>query len=157
MSNLNVNDLYRTVKQIEANFGSVAAVSRGEYIAIAVGAVAASVLPLPSSPVNNPTNHWLLQHESTLKTLLSQLNELYVIDIKLATTIARQVYLARYRRVYDASLIVSELALLLPEHVSKMPDKVYELFGSLGEDQKHYFSRDLVTVLSSLLGSQLVV
>lgn len=155
MSDININDLYQVVKNIETNFGSTAAVSRSEYVAIAVGAIAASVLPLPTSAVNNPTNHWILQHESTLKALLSELNERYVLDIKMASTIARQVYLARYRRVYDAQLIVSELALLLPEHVSKMPTKVYELFGSMSEEQKHGFSRELVTVLSSLLGSPL--
>lgn len=155
MSAMNIQDLYRVVKNIETDFGSVAVVDRSEYVAIAVGAIAASVLPLPTSAVNNPTNHWILQHESSLKGLLSQLNELYVLDLKMSMTIARQVYLARYRRVYDATLIVSELALLLPPHVSKMPEKVYDLFGSMSEEQKHGFSDQMVTVLSSLLGTHL--
>lgn len=150
---LTVKDLYLAIKNIETDFGSVAAVDRSEYVAIAVGAIAASILPLPSSPVNNPTNHWLLQHESTLKQLLSDLNESYIVDIKLALTVARQTYLARYRRVYDATLIISELALLLPDHVSRMPENVSKVFGSMSEDQKHSFGRDLTLVLSSILGS----
>lgn len=153
MSSMNIKDLYQAVKNIETEFGSVAAINRSEYVAIAVGAIAASIMPLPTSAVNNPTNHWALQHESTLKVLLSQLNEMYVIDIKQALTIARQVYLARYRRVYDVSLIVSELALLMPDHVSKMPEGVVKLFGDMTEQQKHGFGTQLATVLTGMLES----
>jgi hypothetical protein len=153
MSVMNIKDLYQAVKSIETDFGSTVAVNRSEYVAVAVGAIAASILPLPTSPVNNPTNHWILQCESTLKTLLSQLNEMYVIDIKQSLTIARQVYLARYRRVYDVALIVSELNLLMPDHVSKMPDGVKKMFEGMSENQKHGFGNHLTTVLTNMLES----
>ena len=128
--------------------------SRNKYVSIALGAVAASVLPLPSSPVVNVTNHWILQHEASLNRLFSDINESYLFNIKLAAKVARQTYLARYRRVYDPSLILSELALLMPDHVSKMPEEVEQVFGELSEQQKHFFNHSLITVMTTLLGGQ---
>lgn len=152
--NLTPKDLVNVVKDLERNWGSVEGTTRNKYVSIALGAVAASVLPLPTSPVINVTNHWSLQHEATVNRLYSDINEMYLFNIKLAAKVARQVYLARYRRVYDPSLILSELALLMPEHVSKMPEEVEEVFGQLSEQQKHFFNTSLIGVMSDLLGGQ---
>lgn len=149
---MSAKHLYQTIKLIETEFGSVDRVKRDEYVATAVGAIGASLAPLPTSEVMNPTNHWLLQHEGNLKRVLSEVNELYIFDIKLALTVARQVYLARYRRVYDTSLIISELCLLLPDHVSKLPPIVGEVFGSMTEEQKHTFGNTLIPGLKEALG-----
>lgn len=149
---MSAKHLYEMIKMIETEFGSVDRVKRNEYVAVALGAIAASLASLPTSEVMNPTNHWLLQHEGNLKRVLSEVNELYVFDIKLALTIARQVYLSRYRRVYDVSLIVSELCLLLPDHVSKLPPIVDEVFGKMSEEQKHSFGAALIPGLKEALG-----
>lgn len=149
---MSAKHLYQTIKQIETEFGSVDRVKRDEYVAVALGAIAASLAPLPTSEVMNPTNHWLLQHEGNLKRVLSEVNELYIFDIKLALTIARQVYLARYRRVYDVSLIISELTILLPDHVSKLPPAVGEVFSTMTEKQKHTFGNTLIPGLKEALG-----
>lgn len=149
---MSAKHLYQTIKQIETEFGSVDRVKRDEYVAVALGAIAASLAPLPTSEVMNPTNHWLLQHEGNLKRVLSEVNELYIFDIKLALTIARQVYLARYRRVYDVGLIISELTILLPDHVSKLPPVVGEVFSTMTEEQKHTFGNALIPGLKEALG-----
>ena len=149
---MSAKHIYQTIKLIETEFGSVDRVKRNEYVAVAVGAIAASLAALPTSEVMNPTNHWLLQHEGNLKRVLSEVNELYIFDIKLALTIARQVYLARYRRVYDVSLIISELTILLPDHVSKLPPIVGEVFETMSEEQKHSFDASLIPALKEALG-----
>lgn len=149
---MSAKHIYQTIKLIETEFGSVDRVKRNEYVAVAVGAIAASLAALPTSEVMNPTNHWLLQHEGNLKRVLSEVNELYIFDIKLALSIARQVYLARYRRVYDVSLIISELTILLPDHVSKLPPIVGEVFGVMSEEQKHTFGASLIPALKEALG-----
>lgn len=149
---MSAKHIYQTIKLIETEFGSVDRVKRNEYVAVAVGAIAASLAALPTSEVMNPTNHWLLQHEGNLKRVLSEVNELYIFDIKLALSIARQVYLARYRRVYDVSLIISELTILLPDHVSKLPPIVGEVFGAMSEEQKHTFGASLIPALKEALG-----
>lgn len=145
--------LYECIKLIETEFGSVDRVKRTEYVAVTLGAISASLASLPTSEVMSPTNHWLLQHEGHVKRIFSELNELYVFDIKMALTIARQVYLSRYRRVYDTSLIISELCLLLPDHVSKLPPIVGEVFKDLSEEQKHTFGSMLIPGLKEALGS----
>lgn len=150
---MSIKSLYAVVKEIETEFGSVDRVKRDEYIAIALGAITASLASLPATEVHNPTNHWLLQHEGNVKRVLSELNEVYVLDIKLALTTARQVYLARYRRVHDVSLIVSELCLLLPDHVSKLPPIVDEVFNGLSEEQKHSWGQFLIPEVKLALGS----
>ena len=150
---MSAKHLYEMIKMVETEFGSVDRVKRNEYIAITLGAIAASVASLPSSEVHNPTNHWLLQHEGNVKRVFSEINELYVFDIKLALTIARQVYLSRYRRVFDVQLIISELALLLPDHVSKLPPIVNEVFAGLTEEQKHTFSNVLIPEMTKALGA----
>lgn len=150
---MSAKKLYELIKIIETDFGSVDRVKRNEYIAVTLGAIAASVTALPTTELHNPTNHWLLQHEGNVKRVFSQLNELYIFDIKLALTIARQVYLSRYRRVYDTRLIISELALLLPDHVSKLPPIVNEVFSGLSESQKHSFGQLLIPDLKEALGT----
>lgn len=156
MSNLSTQELVTVVKNLEREWGSVESTTRNKFVSIALGAVAASVSPLPTSPVANVTNHYMLQVESAVNRIFSDLNEVYLFNIKLAQKTARQVYLARYRRVYDPSLILSELALLMPAHVSKMPEEVEQVFGELSEQQKHFFNHSLITVMSSLLGAQTV-
>ena len=148
---MSAKNIYEMIKMIETEFGSVDRVKRSEYVAVALGAISASIASLPTSEVMNPTNHWLMQHEGNVKRVLSEVNELYVLDIKMALTIARQVYLARYRRVYDKALIISELCLLLPDHVSKLPPIVGEVFGNLSESQKHSFGSLLIPDLEKAL------
>lgn len=150
---MNIKPLYAIVKEIETEFGSVDRVKRDEYVAIALGAISASLASLPATEVYSPTNHWLLQHEGNVKRVFSELNELYVFDLKLALTVARQVYLSRYRRVHDVSLIVSELCLMLPDHVSKLPDVVGEVFAGLSEQQKHSWGECLIPEMKLALGS----
>ncbi len=150
---MSVKELVNVINMIETEFGSVDRVKRNEYVAVALGALSASIASLPTAEVMNPTNHWLMQHEGNIKRVLSQVNESYVIDIKLAVATARQVYLARYRRVFDKTLIISELCLLLPDHVSKLPPIVSEVFKDLSERQKHTFGELLIPDLEKALGS----
>lgn len=150
---MSAKHLYECIKLIETEFGSVDRVKRTDYVTVAVGAIAASLASLPSTEVMSPTNHWLLQHEGNVKRVFSELNELYVFDIKLALTIARQVYLSRYRRVFDTNLIISELCLLLPDHVSKLPPIVGEVFNGMTEEQKHSFGNVLIPGLKEALGT----
>ncbi len=75
---MSVKDIYSGIKLIETSFGSVDRVNRERYVTVALGAIAASVTQLPTSPVNAPTNHWLLQHEGNVKRIFSELNEIYV-------------------------------------------------------------------------------
>lgn len=149
---MNATDLYREVKLIEANLGSVERSKRDDYLSTILGAIAASVATLPSEPVVSPTNHWVLQHEANVKRVFSELNEQWVFNIPLALKVARQVYLSRYRRVHDKELIISELALLLPDHVSHLPPEVPKLFAELGEDIKHNLCLNLIPMLSDVLG-----
>ena len=150
---MNATQIYQAVKLIETNFGSVDRVDRNEYVSIALGSIAASVAALPSEPLAAPTNHWILQHEGNVKRVFSDLNEMYIFNIPLALKVARQVYLARYRRVFDEALILSELCLFLPDHVSKLPPEVDKVFKDLSEEQKHSFSYVLVSSLKEALGS----
>ena len=150
---MSTKHIYEAVKLIETNFGSIDRIDRSKYVAIALGTISAMVAALPTAPLNAPTNHWILQHEGNVKRVFSDLNEMYVFDIPLALKIARQVYLARYRRVYDEALILSELSLFLPDHVSKLPSEVDEVFKDLDEKQKHGFSYILVPSLKEALGS----
>ena len=149
---MNAKQIYEAVKLIETNFGSIERVNRNDYVSIALGAISASVATLPSEPVSNPGLHWVLQNEGNVKRVFSELNEVYVFNVELALKVARQVYLARYRRVYDPSLILSELALFLPDHVAKLPKEVEEVFKDLTERQKHDFSYVLVPSLKEALG-----
>ncbi len=150
---MSINHIYESIKLIETNFGSVERVDRNDYVSIALGAISASVAALPTAPLQAPTNHWILQHEGNVKRVFSELNEMYVFNIPLALKVARQVYLARYRRVFDESLILSELCLFLPDHVSQLPKEVDEVFKDLSEKQKHDFSYVLVPSLKEALGS----
>jgi hypothetical protein len=55
--------------------------------------------------------------------------------------------------LFDEALILSELCLFLPDHVSKLPPEVDKVFKDLSEEQKHSFSYVLVPSLKEALGS----
>lgn len=145
-------ELYHAVKHLEKEFGSVDRAKRDTYISTALGGIIASVASLPSQPVTLPTNYWVLTHESKVREIFSNLNEMYVFNIPLALKVARQVYLARYRRVYDTKLILGELTLLLPDHVSQLPEEVKDTFANLSESQKHGISEYVIGEIQKLMG-----
>lgn len=124
-----------------SELGSISPDKRADYIGALLGSLLAKQNQLPTSPVDHLLNHYFMNLEPDNKRILSEINEIYVFNVKLAIQTARAVYLARYRMVYDTTLILAELPLIYPDHVAVLPPEVKEVFAGLTETLKHATAR----------------
>lgn len=141
--NLNANGVVAMLREIMGRVGtSLDAVERSKYVASLLGASIGASLDMPSSPVDIPRNYFLITNGERVACILGAINELYPINIDLATSIADNVFLTRYRLVFEPAFTVHMLGHLatcsddaVPTDISDLMKKVStesEDLGSLG-------------------------
>lgn len=74
-------------------------------VSIAVAKALSTTLSLPSSPVDNPEQHYRTLCSLTVDTLLSRLNELVLVDVAALQAYTRKFYLARYFAAHPPTMI----------------------------------------------------
>lgn len=80
-------------------------------VSVALGTAIAYALPIPAEAQrNNGNGHYIRQHFTSVDTFLSELNEVYLIEIQTALDVARTLWQIRYDSVHLASERISELA-----------------------------------------------
>jgi hypothetical protein len=75
---------------------------RSYVLALGLARAIAYDLALPTSPVEQPMVHFNLQHLDTVNGLLSETNELVVINVDLAVTLTKKLWLMRYNLVFES-------------------------------------------------------
>ncbi len=113
-------------------------IEKSQYLSTVVGTAIGSSLYMPSAAVDIPRNFFLTTHGERVNNLLGSINELYPINIDLAASIASNVYLARYRLVFEAEFAVHMLGHLatcsddvVPKTISDILVKVSEANDSM--------------------------
>lgn len=102
--------------------GSVDVKKRTDVISYVLATNLATAVPLPSSPVVGLSNYWLLNHMPAVRSALCKVNEIYVIDVAAALELARLVYHFRYRMVFDATAIASNLSTIMASGITAIPE-----------------------------------
>lgn len=74
--------------------------AKSALIALTVGMVFASRLPIPSAPVNDAENHFTTQIKPVLRAWCSEFNECYVLDCPRVIDHARSFWLVRYQAAH---------------------------------------------------------
>lgn len=134
----NIRNLVSILRDVENSaMGQNDPATRADYIGSMLGSLLAKMAQLPTSPVDHLINHYFMNLEPEIKRTLSEINEQHIFNVKLAIQTARAVYLARYRMVYDTTLILSELPLIYPDHVAVLPQEVKKVFAGMSETMKH--------------------
>lgn len=124
---------------------------RSYVLALGLARAIAYQLPIPSSPVDIPLSFFALQYLGQVNDVLSEVNEQIVINIELATSLVKKLWLLRYNVVFEMEnatvrhLLDETIAggsTEIPPHASEICRKFYNqgLFGELCDVVKEAYS-----------------
>lgn len=120
---MNKRDIKYAVSILREIAGSVGMVltadEKAKYMASVLGSVIGTTLDMPSSPVDIPRNYFLTNHKHAVGEYLCAINEVFPINIDLAMSLADNVYLTRYRLVFEGPFMLHMI-----NHLAKCSDDV---------------------------------
>lgn len=76
---------------------------RSRITGSAIATAIAAAMPLPSSPVDDPSNHYLLQVTARVRQIVSEFNENLVFDLRGTLEQTRQLWLVRYTAAHPTA------------------------------------------------------
>lgn len=115
-----ITQVVAALRELVGNYGSVLTpVEKVQYVSATLGMILGSSLTMPSTPVDIPRNFFLMTHSERVSDILGQVNEIYPINFDLALSLTDNVYLARYRLVFEPTFTFHML-----EHLAGCTDDV---------------------------------
>lgn len=125
MSNIKLgSDIRYLINSFPASMTNI---QRETILATCVARAIATMLPLPSSAVNEINSHYTMTHSQTVMELVSGFNESFVLDIRVVMDLTFKFYKLRYdvcHGMRDNPTLLSIIAQLSPDN---FPPKVNEL------------------------------
>lgn len=103
-----------------------------EVLGSLAGYLLAMQSPIPTSPVTEVVNYYVVTHEPVAVRVFTQINEVEFIDTNLAREVARNIYMLRYNMVYDPALLLSLTPTILATGAAALPSKVTAIFEKVG-------------------------
>lgn len=98
-----------------------------DILGVVAGVMVAMNLDLPNTPVTEIVNHYVSKCEPISMRIFDQINAgLFISTVKAAET-ARNIYMYRYRSVYDSELVLRLLPVLFDGRVAALPDEANKL------------------------------
>lgn len=79
------------------------------FTSLVAGGILAGECQLPSSPVDIPKNYFMLNHEQFVGNILAEINERTMIDMNMAMDIARNLFMFRYRLVFESNFLLHNI------------------------------------------------
>lgn len=117
---IETNGVVAVLREIMGQCGtSLDAVERSKYAATIIGTVIGATLDMPSTPVDIPRNYFLITHSERAACLVSAINEVFPVNVDLALSVTDNVFLTRYRLVFEPTFAVHMLS-----HLAKCSDDV---------------------------------
>ena len=129
---------------------------RSKYLAIAIAKVTAYAQPLPTGRLDSPVTHYNQVVLPDVQNAVSAMNELHVLDVPVAMTLALKIWLIRYRIAHEPTFVTTNELLNNIAAVDRVsigglygdaftPDnapKVDRLVAALGRDMAASFNFD---------------
>lgn len=107
------NKLLLALQRLEKNdMNGVPLTEKRDVLGVVAGIMVAMRLALPTTPVTEPVNYYVSTHESIATKMFDQVNTELFINTNLAIEMARNIYLMRYRMLYDDQVVLGLLRLL---------------------------------------------
>lgn len=113
---MNTGDLINAVKECQKHLTNYPSPnSQRIAMAIALGRAISLQLPLPATVVNEIGSFYNEHHDAVVNRVVSQINEVYIVDTSLVRTVAQTYYTFRYQMVYSPAMhadVIDRLAML---------------------------------------------
>jgi hypothetical protein len=110
---------------------SVALGDRSYMLALGLARCIAYDLPIPTTAVDVPLSYFALNHTATINDLLGDINEQVVINMELASSLIKKLWLMRYNVVYDSSNVAVQDVLdsIISKGSPELPPNMKEMYA----------------------------
>lgn len=133
----NVNGLVAVLRDINSrNSSTLTAIEKAQYISTILGSAIGASLYMPSSPVDIPRNYFLNNHSERVAAIVGCVNEILPVNFDLTLSIADNVYLARYRLVYEPAFAVHMLSHMATCSDDVVPKLISDILNKVSSEQE---------------------
>ena len=123
----NVN-LPQLVRHIDSMVTNLSGLDRKRIIAIAIGRAISISLALPAQELSvSPEHHYDTSHVEAVNRIVSQLNEIYPLDVPLIIDVTRIYYSFRYNMVYNPRTFAGLMDRIMVWSDDILPSRVKDL------------------------------
>jgi hypothetical protein len=123
----NVN-LPQLVRHIDSMVSNISGADRKRIIAIAIGRAVSISLQLPAQELTvDPNHHYDTTHTEAVNRIVSQLNEIYSLDVALVIDVARMYYSFRYNMVYNPLVFANLMDRIMVWSDDILPPRIKDL------------------------------
>lgn len=123
---------------------------KSQYLATLVGGAIGACLDMPSSPVDIPRNYFLVNHSARVNEILGSINEVFPINFDLAVSLADNMFLTRYRLVFEPAFAVHMLGHLAVSSDDVFPTSIVDVLKKVDASSD---GKDLSTLTRVLCSS----
>lgn len=135
--NFNVSNLVAVLRDINGrNSSTLTAIEKAQYISTVLGSAIGATLYMPSSPVDIPRNYFLNNHSERAATIIGCVNEIFPVNFDLTMSIADNVYLARYRLVYEPAFTMHMLSHMAVCSDDVVPKTISDILAKVSTEQE---------------------
>lgn len=142
---MNIDDFKLAAQRFVKNdLSAYTTADKREVLGTVIGYLVAMNLPLPTTPVTETVNYYVVTHEPVAARVFDQINESEFLDTTMAREVARNIYLLRYNMVYSPEVMISLTPSILASGVASLPSKVSAVINKVGVESlaninKYYF------------------
>ncbi len=123
----NVN-LPQMIRHIDAMVSNLSGADRKRIVAIAIGRAISISLQLPSQELSVlPDHHYDVSHTEAVNRIVSEINEIYPLDVALVIDVTRMYYSFRYNMVYNPNTFAGIMDRIMVWSDDILPPRVKDL------------------------------
>lgn len=142
---MHVNHISTRLKALESRvLANQSPLQRSRIIAMGIASAIAYGLQLPTSPVVNVDLNYFESHEAMVEKLVSNINETFILDVKLIMTLIESIYKLRYNMVFQPDLFVSLFDHLALSVDGLLPDLIRADISTMAGKEAVEMTREIV-------------
>ena len=103
-------------------------------LGVYAGFIIGSHAQLPTTEVTDPVNYYVSQHEAASRSMFDQINNFTFIDTMLAVEVSRNVYLTRYKMVFNPVEAMRVCLHTMDGTLSTLQPKAKEIITSIDKE-----------------------
>lgn len=101
-----MSNIIKLVNSLRSSDNGEATEAFSETIQIQLATAMAMVLEIPLTSETNAQTYYSQTHESKIRKLVSQINELYLLDVPLVTQLIQKNYITRFKLIHRPQEVI---------------------------------------------------